>query len=69
MPPELYKNITERLNALQSGISMSVPDENIDVFNTAASKLRYALKAGARAPSPPDVLVVPGIGGASTSHG
>src|ERR1700685_1519600 len=45
-PPELYKNITERLNALQSGISMSVPDENIDVFNTAASKLRYALKAG-----------------------
>lgn len=45
-PYQLYKNITERLHALHSGVNVSVPDENIDFFNTTAGKLRHALKAG-----------------------
>src|SRR5882762_2899018 len=45
-PRDLCKNITERINALHSGVSISVPDENINIFNTTASKLRYALKGG-----------------------
>lgn len=44
--PALYKNITERISALHSGSNTLAPDENINVFNTTATKLRSALKAG-----------------------
>ena len=45
-PIELYTNIIERVTALHSEVRMSVPDENIDAFNTAAGELRNALRSG-----------------------
>ncbi|KZP16854.1 hypothetical protein FIBSPDRAFT_865610 [Athelia psychrophila] len=44
--PALYKNITERINALHSGSNTLAQDENIGAFNATAGKLRTALKAG-----------------------
>jgi pentatricopeptide repeat protein len=45
-PYELYKNITERMHALHSGVDVSAHDDNINHFNTTSGKLRHALKAG-----------------------
>lgn len=45
-PHDLYKNITERIKALHSGVGMTVPDANIQFFNVTTGQIRQSLKAG-----------------------
>lgn len=46
MQHELFKNISERLQTLHSGSSLSLPDEKVGTFNETVGNLRQALKDG-----------------------